>query len=257
MKNIRTGVYTHTIDDTFENTETYNFEFCTDLSAYNKLVFVRSVVDTLVDEESYDYIIKDLIFDFCIIKTFTNIDTSFINVKDEDGNLLSPIIFIERFLEETNVVDIVKANMEIGLLEELNDSVNKSLQYRTGIAPSPLSDSLSSLLSTLERKIEGVDLDSMMSMAQKFAGMTGELTPENIMNAYINSDMHKKNLAEITEAKKNRAEIAENLDKAIKEVNAENKTESAKKSGKGSSKTKSKAKSKDEDATGDAVKDGE
>ena len=99
----------------------------------------------------------------------------------------------------------------------------------------------------------------MMSTAQKFAGMTGELTPESIMNAYINSDIHKKNLAEIEEAKKNRVEIAENLDKAIKEVNVENKTESAKKTNKSGSKSggksagKSKGKNKVESKTADTV----
>ena len=77
-----------------------------------------------------------------------------------------------------------------------------NIEYRTGIHPSPLSDSLASLLSTLENKINEVDLDSMMGMAQKLASMTGEFTPDRIVNAYMNSDMHKKNLAEIAEVKK-------------------------------------------------------
>ena len=41
----------------------------------------------------------------------------------------------------------------------------------------------------------------MMSMAQKFAGMTEDFTLDNIVNAYMNSDIHKSNLAEIKEAK--------------------------------------------------------
>ena len=44
-------------------------------------------------------------------------------------------------------------------------------------------------------------MDSLIAMAQKFADMTGELTPENIVDAYINTDMHQKNLAEIEESK--------------------------------------------------------
>lgn len=194
MKKIKNGVYAR-------NGENYNFNFKTSLSAYDKLTFVKIVVNTLVDENGYDFIIKDLIFDFSIVRVFTDVDTSFINVKNDDGETINPIIPIEEFLEETNIVDIVKANMENGLLEELNKAVDLNIQYLTGIHPSPLSDSIASLISALEKKINEVDLSSMADMAQKFAGMTGELTPERVVNAYINSDIHKSNLAKIEETK--------------------------------------------------------
>lgn len=218
MKNVMMGTY-------IEGDKTCNFNFGTDLSAYDKTVFVRTVVDTLVDDTTYDSIIKDMIFDFTIVMLFTDIDTSFTKVTDDNGEEVPPLILIEQFLEETNVVDIVKANMEFGLLDELNKAVDKSIEYRTGIHPSPIADSLASLLSTLEKKINEVDLDSMMGMAQKFADMTDELTPKSVVDAYINSDVYKKNLEEIEESKRQRTEIAENLDEAVKEVNAEIKAE--------------------------------
>lgn len=204
MKNVKIGTYVY-------NDKTFNFNFATDLSAHDKTVFVRTVVDTLVDDTTYDSIIRDMIFDFSIIRRFTDIDTSFIKAMDDDGNEISALISIEQFLEETNVVDIVKANMEIGLLDELNEAVDKSIEYRTGIHPSPISDALASLLSTLEKKVNEFDTGSMMDMAQKLAGMTGELTPESIMNAYINSDIHKKNVEEIAESKreKDKTELQE------------------------------------------------
>ena len=191
MKN---GVFTY-------NNESYNFEFKTSLSAYDKQVFVKTVVGNLVDDAGYDVVIKDLIFDFVIIEVFTNIDTSFINMEDDEGNDINPIILIEHFLEETNVVDIVKENMETGLLDELNRAVDLDIQYLTGIHPNPINEAITSLISTIEKKIGEVDLDSMMSMAQKFAGMTEDFTLDNIVNAYMNSDIHKSNLAEIKEAK--------------------------------------------------------
>lgn len=227
MKNVKIGTYVY-------NDKTFNFNFATDLSAHDKTVFVRTVVDTLVDDTTYDSIIRDMIFDFSIIRRFTDIDTSFIKAVDDDGNEISALISIEQFLEETNVVDIVKANMEIGLLEELNEAVDKSIEYRTGIHPSPIFDALASLLSTLEKKVNEFDTGSMMDMVQKLAGMTGELTPESIMNAYINSDIHKKNVEEIAESKREKNKVAKNLDKAIKEVNKEAK---AKKATKGKTKT--------------------
>ena len=194
MKEIKNGVFTY-------NNESYNFEFKTSLSAHDKQVFVKTVVGDLVDDAGYDVVIKDLIFDFVIIEVFTNIDTSFINMEDDEGNDINPIIPIEHFLEETNVVDIVKENMETGLLDELNRAVDLDIQYLTGIHPNPINEAITSLISTIEKKIGEVDLDSMMSMAQKFAGMTEDFTLDNIVNAYMNSDIHKSNLAEIKEAK--------------------------------------------------------
>lgn len=194
MKEMKNGVFTY-------NDESYNFDFKTSLSAHDKQIFVKSVIDNLISDDLYDVVIKDLIFDFMIVAVFTNIDTSFINMKDDDGDNINPIIIIEHFLEETNVVDIIKENMDDGLLEELNRAVDLNIQYITGIQLNPLNESVASLLSTIKQKVNEVDLDSMMSMVQKFAGMTEDFTIDNIVNAYMNSDVHKKNLAEIEEAK--------------------------------------------------------
>ena len=191
MKEMKMGTY-------FYNDEPYNFNFATSLSAYDKLNFVHSVTDVLVNDTDYNFVIRDLVFDFFIIDIMTDVDTK----EFKDSSFF--VNDVEQFLEETNIVDIVKTNMEIGLLEELNNAVDLNIQHRTGIRISPIENSLASLLSTLEKKVKEVDLAAMAEMAQKFAGMTGELTPESVVNAYMNSDMHKKNLAEIEEAKKNK-----------------------------------------------------
>lgn len=223
--NTKTGTYYY--DD-----ESYNFNFVSSLSAHDKAIFVRTVVDTIVDDDSYDSVLRDIIFDYTTISMMTDIDTSFLKIVDDEGDVITNIDLLEDFLLSTNIVEIVKANAFPTLFDELNKAVDKLIEYRTGIHPNPLSDALTSFLSTLEKKINEVDLNSMMGMAAKFAGMTDELTPESIMNAYLSSDIHKKNLAEIAEAKKDKAEIAKNLDKAIKEVNAEAKDKTETKSNK-------------------------
>lgn len=195
MKEMKTGVFTY-------NNESYDFNFKTSLSAYEKQLFVKTVVSNLVDDNGYDSVIRNLIFDFVIVELFTNVDTSFINMKDDDGSDVNPIIIVEHFLEESNVVDIVKANMEGELLDELNRAVDLDIQYLTGIHPNPISEALASLISTIEKKANEIDLDSMMSMAQKFASMTEDFTMENLVKEYMNSDVHKENLAEIADAKK-------------------------------------------------------
>lgn len=205
MKETKNGVYTH-------NDKSYNFDFATNLTMSEKVVFVNSVVDTVVGD-NYNSMVRDMMFDHMIVQLFTNVGNFYFKGADNEINA------IEQFLEETYIVDIVKANMEDGLLDELNKAVDKAIEYRTGIHTNPLSEALASLVSTIEKKINEVDLTSMMDMAQKFASMTGKLTPESIMNAYMNSDLHQGNLAEIEEAKRQRAEFAKDMDEAIKAVN--------------------------------------
>lgn len=215
MKEMKTGTY-------IRNNDTYTFKFYTDLSMFKKLKFINSVVDTVISEENYNSIIRDLTFDYMLVKFFTDVDT------EEIQNSANMIDAIELFLSETNIVDIVKANAEFGLIEELNKSIDLNIEYKTGIHPNPLNEALSSLISTLERKLDSFDMNGAMEMASKFSGMTGEFTPESIVNAYMNSDMHKKNLVEVAEAKKNKKNeinIGENLGEAVRDVVKENKAD--------------------------------
>lgn len=191
--NMKTGTY-------YYNDESYNFEFRTDLSVAEKLRFVNSVVDLLVDENHYNSVIRDIIFDYFTVKIFTTIDTGKL---DKSNTFLDDV---ENFLLSTNIVEIVKANAFPTLFNELSTAVDKSIAYLTGIHPSPLSDAIASLLSTLEKKINEVDLNSMMGIAQKFAGMGDDFTMENLVKAYMESDLHKQNLAEIAKAKSDKVE---------------------------------------------------
>jgi hypothetical protein len=192
MKEVKTGTYIHITEN---GEETHNFNFYADLSVAKKMNFVDSVVSLLVDENHYNSVIRNLVFDFYVIDIFTDIDTTDLV---SSNNFLDDV---EKFLDETNVVEIVKANSPIALFAELNDAVDKSIQYLTGIHSNPLNDALASLLNTIESKVNEIDLDSMMTMAQKFASMTEDFTMENAVNAYMNSDIHKRNLAEIAEVK--------------------------------------------------------
>lgn len=189
MKKTMNGIYT-------KNEEMYNFNFYTDLSASDKLSFVNSVSYVLVGEQKYDSIIRDLITDFYIVDIFSDIDTSELSKSDYF------IDDVEQFLEETNIVSIIKANMKDGLLDELNKAIDYNVECRTGIRFNPINEAIAKLVNSIEKKINDVDLNDAINMAQKFAAMTEEFTPENIVNAYVNSDMHKQNLEEIAEFKK-------------------------------------------------------
>ena len=174
---VMTGVY-------IKDEESFNFDFYTDLSAANKLRFVNSVVELLIDDTHYNSIIRDLIFNFYLIDIFTNIDTSEI----KESNFF--INDVEKLLKETNIIDIINANVRDGLIDELNEAVDKSIEYRTGIHRNILSESLASLINTIKDKIDNIDTNAMMEMANKINNLSGELTPENIVKAYLNSDSY-------------------------------------------------------------------
>ena len=205
MKEVKTGTY-------FKGEESFNFEFYTKLSIVKKLEFVNSVTSLVVGDGNYNSVIRDLVFDFYLVDIFTTVNTVDLKISD---HFLDDV---EEFLEETNIVDIVKTNMEFGLLEELNKAVDLNIEYLTGIHTNPLNDALTSLVNTLERKINEVDLNSMMEMVSKFSGMTEEFTPENVVKAYLGSDVHKKNVEEIAEVKRQKDVITKKLDEAIKTV---------------------------------------
>ena len=223
MKEVKMGVYTRKTENT---EETFEFKFYTDLTVTQKLLFTNSVTNLVVDENNYNSVIRDLVFDFYVIDIFTDIST------EEFRQSPSFLNSVEQFLEETNIVDVVKANVIPALFEELNKAVDKAIEYKTGIHPSPIGDSFASLIKIIEKKVNEIDLNDMMGMVQKFAGMAGELTPESIVNAYMNTDIHKNNVIEIEEAKKQRAEFAKDMDAAIKSVNNSNKKTATKKTNK-------------------------
>lgn len=187
-RNIKTGVYT-------QNGVELKFKFYTSLKALDKIRFVKGVSSAVV-ENDYNSVIRNLMFDFEIINTFTDIDVSYMTESDD------AISMIEEFIESTNIVDIVIANAEDGVVEELNKAVDENIEYRTGIHKNPLSESLSRLLDTIEKKVAGLDTDSIMKMANVINGMTGEATPEKLFEAYIKSDLFKENRKKTRVSKK-------------------------------------------------------
>lgn len=176
---IKTGVYTLDGEDT-------PFAFYTSLSAYRKAQFVNAVSDILVGD-NYNYVIRDLAFDFCIVAIFTDIDTS--DVQDADDGITAMEEFVDKFKP---VVDIVKANSVDGVLDELHTAIDLNIEYRTGIHINPISSSLASLLDTIERKVDGIDLNSMMDLAQSMAGISDELTADKLLDAYAKTNIFKE-----------------------------------------------------------------
>ena len=169
------------------NGEDVSINFYTSLDAYRKAQFVASVSDMLVGD-NYNYVIKDLAFDFCIIALFTDIDTS--DVQNADNGITAMEEFVDTY---SLVVDIVVENAEDGLIDELSRAVDLNVEYRTGIHIDPISSSLANLIDNLDRKFSEFDLNSMIDIAKSMSDISGELTAEKMLDAYAKTDIFKKN----------------------------------------------------------------
>lgn len=176
---IKTGVYTLDDEDT-------PFAFYTSLNAYRKSQFVVSVCNTLIGD-NYNYVLDDLVFDYFIIAIFTDIDVS--EVQKSDNGISAMEEFVEKFKP---VIDTVKANAVDGVLDELRKAIDLNIEYRTGIHINPISSSIASFIDTIERKVDGIDLNSMMDLAQSMAGISDELTADKLLDAYAKTDVFKK-----------------------------------------------------------------
>lgn len=188
-KNVKTGAYTY-------KNESIPFNFYTELCAVDKIKFINAVCDTLIDTNYYS-VIRDLVFDFQIVNVFTDV------VVPELQDSPSPISIIEEFLDDTNIVEIVKANVDKKLIAELEKAVDENIEYRTGIHKNTLEDALTSLLHTVEQKINDVDTEGMMEMAMKLNSISDELTPERILQAYSETDMFKNRIYEKEQERQN------------------------------------------------------
>ena len=188
-KNVKTGAYTY-------KNESIPFNFYTELRAVDKIKFINAVCDTLIDTNYYS-VIRDLVFDFQIVNVFTDV------VVPELQDSPSPISIIEEFLDDTNIVEIVKTNVDKKLIAELEKAVDENIEYRTGIHKNTLEDALTSLLHTVEQKINDVDTEGMMEMAMKLNSISDELTPERMLQAYSETDMFKNRIYEKEQERQN------------------------------------------------------
>lgn len=176
------------------------FNYYTDISVSKKIAFVDSVVGTVVGDGYYYPMLRDMMFDFQLVNFFTDVDTG-IDFDDDSGELIDEI---DAFLSDGNLVDILKVSINIDVLMGLADSVDKTIEYKTGIHPSPIVDAVASLLDTVEKKFSGIDVDSMAGMAKVFGKLQGDITPEKMLEAYANSDIFKKQHDDVINAQAKR-----------------------------------------------------
>lgn len=208
-----------TITDTatyIDNGETVEFNYYLDVPMSRKLAFVDSVVDTVVGDNYYYPMLKDMIFDFRLIQLFSDIDTGVVNYGDAEEDVIDQIA---DFIERTNAADVLKVNINFDVIQMLYDTVDKMIEYRTGIHPSPIADGIANLLDTVEKKFVNIDVDAMTGMAKVFGKLQGDITPDKMLEAYAKSDIFKKQHDEVVANQKKRDAAMEKVRENVKKNN--------------------------------------
>ena len=200
------------INDTYiSNGEEIEFNYYANPSMSKKFSFVRSVVDVVCGDDYYFPMIRNMIFDFYLIKFFSDI---VVYSEDKDS-----IDYVEGFLANNNAATIIKLGMDSDVLQELYENVDKMIEYKTGIHPSPIENVVSKILDTLEHKFANIDVDAMTGMANVFGKLQGDITPEKMLEAYAKSDVFKKQAKEVIANQKKREETMEKVRENAKKNN--------------------------------------
>lgn len=64
---------------------------------------------------------------------------------------------------------------------------------------------------TFNKKINDIDTDSLMEVAQKLNNMTGDLSADSILEAYVNSDLYKKGIRKTQQRRNKQQDFIENV----------------------------------------------
>lgn len=177
----KNGTYTY-------RNEEKEFSYFVDLILDNKINFVSTVIKSIIIDNCYFSFIRDVMTDFYIIKFFTDVDLSMFQGKEYT------IDDVKDFVEGTDIAQIVKNDMTDGLLDELNKSIDENIEYKTGIHKDYFIDAITKLLNTFDKQVSSIDTNQMMELAQKINGISGELTPDKLVDAYAKSDLFKERL---------------------------------------------------------------
>ena len=179
--NIKSGVYSHKVGDTVREGA---FNYFANLSARDKIRFVNGVTNVLVDGTNYNGVIKDMIFRFMIVKIFTDVGTDEIETIDD----------IEEFLSNTDIVETVIAGVDDCVIDALRKAVDDNITYKTGIRQDKLTDAFIRLVNTVNQKVSelNVDLNDLMDVVGKLSQISGDITPEKIVEAFSQMDAFQR-----------------------------------------------------------------
>lgn len=219
------NIFTATFVNPFTGKE-QEYSYWTNISTTQKALFVQFVVGALVTDDFYNGILKDMLIKRTVISLFTDVPMGNPEDKDftEDMVDISNIEKSEIFVEQSGVYETVMEHMEPGVMAPILKSIDENIEYKTGIQQHGLEKSVTELIEKLTEKVTAMDVDSLNTVLGKVASMQGDFTPENVLNAYMGTDMFKQNVAERENIiKDNEAKILELVKEAKNAIKTDKK----------------------------------
>ena len=163
-----------------------DFKYRTELTLQQKVSFVNFVLGVIFDDDYCFSIIKNEVFDIALIYMFSDV------LKYEEDFTFS-LNNIEEMLNTTNVIEILKKEIDNDLIKDLNEVIDINIAYKTGVNVNSISTSFSSLLKTIENKVSDFDVDEFSNTLKKFGDITNGMSPDKIIELYTKTDAYKKN----------------------------------------------------------------
>ena len=163
-----------------------DFKYRTELTLQQKVSFVNFVLGVIFDDDYCFSIIKNEVFDIALIYMFTD-------VLQYDEDFTFSLNNIEEMLNTTNVIEILKKEIDNDLIKGLNEVIDINIAYKTGVNVNSISTSFSSLLKTIENKVSDFDVDEFSNTLKKFGDITNGMSPDKIIELYTKTDAYKKN----------------------------------------------------------------
>lgn len=165
------------------------------ISIKRKLSFINFVVDNVVTENQYNLVLKNIIINIGLIKYFSDADI---------GDILSSEDFIdefEEFEENTDLIAVLKTEINLTEFLDMLDCINKQIEYKTGIHENEITNAISSLLNKLEQKLDTIDLDNIVQIGNVLSSVSDELTMDKLVDAYSKTDNFTGNQAKVLDEK--------------------------------------------------------
>ena len=163
-----------------------DFKYRTELTLQQKVSFANFVLGVIFDDDYCFSIIKNEVFDIALIYMFTD-------VLQYEEDFTFSLNNIEEMLNTTNVIEILKNEIDKDLIKDLNEVIDINIAYKTGVNVNSISTSFSSLLKTIENKVSDFDVDEFSNTLKKFGDITNGMSPDKIIELYTKTDTYKKN----------------------------------------------------------------
>lgn len=170
-----------------------------------------------VVKKRFNYAMRDLAFDYVLATMIGGVHI----LQDKDGkdlkfeNQIDTMLEAEKFLDETGVAEMIKADMDTSDLIELIEGINFNVEYLTGVKLNSVEDSVNLLLNTITSKVQSLDTEVIMEMVNKFNAISGEVDMEKILEVYSDSELFKRQIAKDEEVLKRQQESIKNFNEEV------------------------------------------